>query len=466
MTVVRLLIALGFPVILGLALMRRLHADRLLSTGARIPCAFALGMGMVSHWMLLMTIAGVGYSMVSLHVPLAVIAAALWLTAGGNHADTPSPPHDTPAGGWRTAALVLICAFIIYMTVFIGVRALMVPIMEWDAISWIALKAKILFYENGAIPIAKLPNSAYPLQVPLSLAWIAFHLGEWSETLIKVLFPVYYLLFALFLYSTARLYVDRLWAAVCTALFLSVLFAPYHATIAYRDTVMMNYFCGGMLVLVHWLKNTRSPLLWIAAILLGLGSFVKLEGALYMGLGLMILAAAVLLYGPRERFAKIRVTGISGAISAGIFAIYFIYKNLIGATHATQDTAVHSAGGIGSRLWEVLTAVCRELFLSGNWHILWALFALSIWLPADRSRQAARLVTAVTVIAFITVYIGLGTLTGIYKSILGLGSSGVLPRIFIHVYPLAVLSICLAAAERPDCVGAGHPQQEGNVDER
>ena len=451
----RLLLALAVPTFLGINLVRYLAARtaQRMPAGLLLPVGFGIGFGLLTQWMLLLSIVHLRYSLLTVGLP--IVAAGILLAAGSFQKNkavkypspmVSAPPQDPrgPIARWLEAGLTV---YIAYIVLFVCVRALMVPVLEWDAIAWIALKGKIFFYERCIFQHPQLPNSAYPLHIPLSLTWIALGLGKWSETLVKIIFPVYFLAYGLLHYRVSRFYVSRLWAKASLALLMSAGFFNYHATIAYRDIAIMFYFCGGILLLLLWAKMKAPVLLISSALFFGLASFVKLEGRMYLVIGLCILALVYLKKTPRN--TPRRWGGLFRVCLApiGIGLFYYLYTTVIGANQATQELSFSVNLQTFGRIGALSRAFFQELFLSANWHIIWLLFVLSVIQIRKTRRSFETGILLTTIILYLGTYFILGAVTGLYSALAGINSPNVLSRIVLHIYPLSIFFITLVHGE-------------------
>ena len=449
MILCKILIALGIPIFLGISFIKYIEKDKKLLPLLRIPIGFGLGFGFLTQWMLLLSIVHIKYSLLTIGGPLLLAGFFFSLK---NYFKSKSQKYISQKtfqnkqktqsffGSVLDSGLTL---YIAYIICFVWIRGLTVPILEWDAISWIALKGKIFFYEKSIYQHAYLPNSAYPLHVPLSLTWIALNLGEWSEVLVKIIFPAYFTTYCWLHCGIMRFYLNKLWAKGSLALLVSASFFNYHATIAYRDIVMMFYFCSGILVILLWNKTKNNSLLLISALFFGFASFVKLEGAIYMGIGLLMLSFVYTKKTSLKTYHKWLNLLWTCLIPTTIFLFYYVYKIIIGATHANQNLNITFSSATLLQSFDLLKIFLNELLLSANWHIIWFLFLLSIF-QFKKIRSSFELHILIgAILLFFGVYFTLGSITGLYVSLAGVDTSSVLPRILLHIYPLAVFFIAL-----------------------
>ena len=449
MSALNILIALFIPTFFGISLIRFFDAGRRHPLSSLLPVGFGLGFGFLTHWMLFLSIIQIDFSRLTVGIPFLiggfVLIAKTLLKKPSAKGFAASPMEGAPRP--KSIPLVLMNAmltlYITYILLFVCVRSVMVPVLEWDAISWIALKGKIFFYEKSIFQHAALPNSAYPLHVNLSMTWIALNLGHWSETLVKVIFPAYLIAYCCLHYHISKVYLDRLWSKVSLALLLSAFFFNYHATIAYRDIVMMFYFCGSILLLLLWHKMKNNNLLVISSLFLGFASFVKLEGVLYLCIGLSVLSFADITKSELKPSRKWLYLLKISIIPIIIFLFYYIYKIIIGAKGYMQDHHIAWSANIPLRMINLINGFGEELLLSGNWHIIWFLYILSLFYLQKNKNTFELILLGTTVSLYFLTYFLLALTTGLYNFILGIDLSGVLPRILLHVYPLSVFFIAV-----------------------
>lgn len=456
MTICHILTALVIPIFFGISVIKYIETTEKLRPSLLIPIGFGLGFGFLTQWMLLLSIIQINYSQLTISLPLLAAGSILILRSYFKNRSKKDAPQNIIQSEQKTQSHTLtenlintgLNIYIAYIVIFVCMRGLIVPILEWDAISWIALKGKIFFYQKSIHQLQLLPNSAYPLHVPLSLTWIALNMREWSETLVKIIFPAYFIAYCFLHYGIIKLYLNKLWAKGSLALLVSANFFNYHSTIAYRDIVMMFYFCGGILLILLWNKTKNNSLLIVSALFFGFASFVKLEGSIYMGIGICMLSFAYLQKTPGKSHHRWLNLMRICIVSISIFLFYYLFKTFIGADHSSQNLEIISYSSMLSQSFNLLKAFFNELLLSGNWHIVWILFLFSIFqLKKIRRSLELRILTG-TILLFFTFYIVLGITTGLHDSLVGVGSSSVLSRILIHIYPLAVFLIALVNGDK------------------
>src|SRR3989338_1358844 len=199
------LLPLGLGYILTNLVLRRTVLDFFLA----FPVGHGLGMGFLMQWMLFLGIFKIPYGLFSIGLPLIIfllsltalylktVSAKKWPIEG-------SPPlvpsfdnfrKEKEEGVLANVCCIILLSYIIYQVIFVSWRALNFTVYTWDAIWYIARKAKFIFFERSLEHIGHLPWPSYPLQVPFSEAWVAFNIGRWDDQLIKIIFPVNFLAF-------------------------------------------------------------------------------------------------------------------------------------------------------------------------------------------------------------------------------------------------------------------------------
>jgi len=108
-----------------------------------------------------------------------------------------------------------------------------------------------------------------------------------------------------------------------------------------------------------------------------------------------------------------------------------------------QDHHIAWSANIPLRMINLINGFGEELLLSGNWHIIWFLYILSLFYLQKNKNTFELILLGTTVSLYFLTYFLLALTTGLYNFILGIDLSGVLPRILLHVYPLSVFFIAV-----------------------
>ena len=227
--------------------------------------------------------------------------------------------------------------------------------------------------------------------------------------------------------------------------FLSANFPTYHATIAYRDIFLMYYNVSAIIFLFLRYNKNNDRFFIFAGINAGFATFTKLEAVGYLflqALALLGLLSCTKRRGLRKKanqFLKFIVPGL------GIYLIYAFYKQMHHIRLGQNRFSLEITARNFQRVGPITQRFFEELFLSGNWNILW--FILIISLVVHRAR-VMRSILAIYVGGVLFLYLGFYFIVALatpnFVSIAGSHSYTVLSRIILHFFPLCVLGIIFA----------------------
>jgi hypothetical protein len=407
--------------------------------------AYAMGCGLISLWFLFLGVAGLPFNNVYL-VSLPPLLTGFLLR-------TLTPPLISPLKedvrgpktNWRRRAISAT------LILFIGTRFLLIwldtlskPLITWDALATWGLNAKVFFYE-GSLFSLNIPHGSYPLLVPFSQTWIALHLGAWDDYLIKVFFPGIFLSYFIIQYHYLKKETGHFWALAGSCLLLSSNYYVFHVSAAYADIVISCYFCASILFLLSWRRNRHFSWLILAGFFSGFGAFTKLEGSAYLIIHSVILFD--LLCRERNLRLKDKIYGfLAFAVPAcSIAGSFHVYKMIVRAAKHPNELLVFSLDSLPEKSADFFQHFFEQLVYVENWNICWWIVPAYLLLFPDRIREDPRLRSILTTLAlFGLFYLGAANLTGSYVYLGGENTAFVLPRILIHVFPLAPLFIALA----------------------
>lgn len=445
-----LLVSLLLPLSIGYALVvllcRRLSIDLLPS----LAISYGLGMGILSQWMLLLGMAQIPFNLMTIGIPLTLVAilfSSLALTKlKRNPLSADAKPSLWAADAGPSASLrqpyaiadLLMSAYILYNAIFVLWRSLNIPIESWDAVATTAFKAKVFFFD-GSIHRLNLPHASYPLHIPFTEAWIAFNLGTWHEILVKIIFPIAFLSYGVLQYFYLKSLTNHRWALGGLCLLISSNFLVYHATIAYRDLTMMYYNCTTIILMLLWNRKKEDGLLILASLFAGFTTFVKLEGTGYL-VNYTLLLLFILwkektlqLENKIEKFLKFALP------SYGICLLYQGYKFSlnISALHGRLKPVVDP--GQLLRAPVIFKEFTANLFLSGNWNLLWFILLISFVINSSKTKHQQEIkLLSLTLAIFFGVYLIIPVLTSNL-----IDHPTLLSRVLLHFFPLSVLLIIL-----------------------
>ena len=190
----QLIFALGLPTLSGFLLLRALGRQTADSPAWCLAVSYGLGLGTVGQVMLTLGIAHLPLSWGNITAGLLAVSLTgtlfirrqkkAWIKGPATASGPAEPRLSWPE---RTIWIVCLC-YIGYYTVFVGWRALNIPIFFWDAMATYAYKAKLFFYEQRLLPLDRLPHPSFPPLLSFLESWMACNLGRWDDQLIKIIF--------------------------------------------------------------------------------------------------------------------------------------------------------------------------------------------------------------------------------------------------------------------------------------
>lgn len=400
----------------------------------RLAAAPALGLGAASGFYFALRLV--------LHLPaaaaLGAVAACVPLLAGAawHRAKTAAPdaePVDRPAPGWLwgiagTAAALSVATFLMLHAA--------APHGEWDAWSIWNLRARFLFRAQEFVspfsPLLEWSHPDYPLLVPgvIALLW---HAGGGEST------GVVGTVALLFLFSAVCVPVWAVralrgagMAAVCALGILGMSNLVRVSASMYADVPLAAYVAIAGTLLAYAIEKEEvgaGPAL-LAGLGAGFAAWTKNEGLLFC-------VTAVLAYGFVNRKVRgaVPVLGGMGLILAlvGHFKVRMAPQNdLVNASNLSL---------LGAKLTD-FGRILSTFFAFGEVLLVPAAVA-GVWLWLVGKRPGSRLplvAVALQLAGYFVIYVGT-------SKDLPWQLSNSLPRLLLHVWPLAVAGICLISGD-------------------
>jgi hypothetical protein len=343
-----------------------------------IGCGFFAGAFMLTVWMRALSLAGIGFSLLSVGSPILVVTAALaWLRwhrhratdAAGMTLST-APTQSTAATLSRSKRVLryALAAWLVLRFATLLLDVLWTPLYPWDAwIQW-ATKARVWyslghmvpfgrtdawFAANGALWFDASPN--YPATVPLWQVWSSLALGRWDDALMNLPWWLTGVAFAVAIYGALRMHgLDSLGATIGAWLVSSLPLANVHIALAgYADLPMAAYYALAALATWHWSLRRSMPNAIIALAFAIACTTIKTPGIVW---ALTLLPGVALALMPQR----------GSRVVAAAMVVVLLALAVLAQTHPVV---------LGYRLhldfapaWQ---AIVDSLFLLGNWHLLW-----------------------------------------------------------------------------------------------
>lgn len=347
-----------------------------------IAVSFGLGFGALSLEMLIFYLLNLAFNVLFLLAPwLGLVALNLWLyTKRGRRIIEPS--RLVGEASKRRGPLELFLAGAIgFEVVYAIFRALIKPIESYDAIAIYAIKSKI-FYLARAIPqdyfgglVNLFPHPDYPLNIPLSQAFLYLSMGNINDQLVKLIFPLFFAAILVLFYYALRRVSGRQYALVCTFILAGIPQFNNYATNAYLEVPLAFYCFGGFLFLMRWIEDTSDiGCLVVSAVLTALAGWTKNEGLLYCVIYTALIVLSLAVKAAKTSRKDILYAAIYPCIILLISLPWLLIKARFHIVNSEIDLAnlnpVNLVGQIG-KLGPVFYELQKQVFGPKKWNILW-----------------------------------------------------------------------------------------------
>ncbi|MEP7063885.1 MAG: hypothetical protein ABI881_15970, partial [Betaproteobacteria bacterium] len=339
-------------------------------------CGFFAGAFVLTLWMRALSAAGIAFGIVSIVLPLLLVAAGAgylahrrgtlrwpWLRAALVEAIR---VHEL--AGWRRGIWFAIIAWLVLRYALLFVDVTLQPLYPWDAwIQW-ATKARVWFEFKRIVPFVDTAqwlaaqgaaytdaSPGYPATVPLWQVFSCVMLRRWDDVLMNIPWWMLGIALPVALYGALRrMRFDALGAMVGAALVATLPLVNVHVALAgYADLPMAAYFTLATLALLRAFATRDRGDAAIAVIFAVACPMIKTPGIVWL---LTLAAPAVVLLMPRR---GVRIVAVA-------FAVTLIVLLVLAQT---------SASVLGYQLhlefsppWN---ALFESLFMLGTWNILW-----------------------------------------------------------------------------------------------
>ena len=319
--------------------------------------------------------------------------------------------------------------------------------LGWDGLFNWEIKARIAFLNGGVIPLDFFSDptrpwtlQGYPLLLPLTEAWFYGWMGSADQEMIKLLFPLFYAA-ALGLIAVG---VARTGCAVWQTVFAFLLIAATPLTLVgdgsassgYADFPLAVFYLAAVVYLIeYWIEDAERSLRLLGC-LAAIMCWVKQEGAV---LWLCLIALAVVKIVQRRqarRLPELILPGLTLLIGWSVFVGFVKPPTGDNFLPITPQTLWNNL----NRATTIFPSAISEMLNWKHWGVLWPMAAVSIALLAGDRRLAA---LAALVIAPIALYCGIYFFSAWPGFATHMSSS--FPRLLIHITPVAVVAVVVAA---------------------
>jgi len=330
----------------------------------RLALSYLIGAGAVTLLMFALALLKIKFNIWLICLPWLILSPLCFTSK----VKLPRLPKLSVGEGLITCALGLKLFYVFY-------EALIKPVTGWDALWNFSFRAKVFFFERG-IPLDRSHPyflgggmRQYPPHLPLLEAWTYISQGAWNDAAMKIIFPLYFLALLIVFYYCLRREKSRRQSLFFTFLLSSLPLLTYHAAMEYADFIVGGYFLAAVVYLYQFIKENDSRILMLSAVLAALGPWVKDEGQIFFFICLLVLMVA-------RRFNwKYLLTYLSPYVI--LIGPWIMFKNVFKLSLGNEPGfSLARFGSYFNFHPEIIPKMLQDVFLKGNWHLLFILWLL------------------------------------------------------------------------------------------
>jgi len=322
--------------------------------------------------------------------------------------------------------------------------------LGWDGLLVWEIKARLAYLNNGVIPISYFSDPTrqwthpeYPLLLPLTEAYLYSWLDRCDQGLVKLVFPLFYVIALMLLYVGGSRIGGQRWRGFLSAFLL--FFVPLtiigdgSVSSGYADFPIAVFYLASVMYLMEYVKTGSKGGLYISGCLSALLPWVKQEG-LVLWLCLATITTIKVLQ--RREMKLLLFLLLLGVLLFGGWRVFLgIIEVPIGRDFLPFDLMT---------LWSnldrgevIVKAAVKEMMNWRHWSLLWMGMLLALpFLFMTNSRRKQPVVLLLTVIIPIILYLGTYLFSAWSPFIGHINCS--LSRLLLQVSLVALLIIGLA----------------------
>jgi len=400
MLVIKFFLALIVPFLLGAGLIALLcRGQKTILPLERSALAWGLGLGLTGIEMFTISLLGLPLSLPIVLIPILTLILGLFIYLTINKIrlfDLPELVNlfkKAKRINFSKISLVQAIEYLLILMITLTVAyvffdALVKPIVDFDDLWRQGCIAKIIFVTGKVLTEQTLDLAGpHPFLNPLSQAWVYLMLGVWNDALGKIVFAACFASLLVLFYVNLRKELPRLYALLFTYFLSAFPLIVYHAGTAYSDLMQTFYYSIGAIYLYRWLKDKASPDIYISALFLGSGVFVKQIGTPFWGIALVVLFIYIYFEQKRALRSGVNFLLISLLVSAPWFfspnsfiarRLGAISTSLFGQSQAVAAVIPPNLPYGNPSLIEIVNQIARRMFTYADWQILWLAFILCL----------------------------------------------------------------------------------------
>lgn len=377
-----LILTIALPILLGFSIVSIISLRK--SLYERLSLSFGVGIGLISLEMFIISLLGFPLNLATIVLPAVLFLLVLipyLISRGSFSAGFPSFSRLL-----LTIPEKILIILIILTVLYVFFDATVKPIINYDDLWRQGSIAKIIFSTGRVLTEQSLELAGpHPYLNPLSQAYIYFGIGSWNDALGKIVFALCFASFTALFYLNLRKNISRLYSLIFTYLLTSFPLMIYHAGTAYSDFMQTFYYSVGIIYLFQWMKKSDSGDLYLSAIFLGIGNFVKQSGIPLWGLAIIVLFVYIFIEDKNKWKSGAGFVLLSTVLSAPwlFFHNSFLMRKAEGFFSIFNQAAITGTGGAPSyenlqyglpTLPKILYHLSAKLFTYADWQILWFVF--------------------------------------------------------------------------------------------
>lgn len=340
-------------------------------------------------------------------------------------------------------ALLSLIVFKLLLTMF---AALIKPMIAPDIIWSYAQVAKHIFIFKAPLFWGIKPPFPFFIE-----SWPVLCIGQWNDSFLPLFYPLMLLSLLVIFYSSLRRDFKHLPSLFFSFLLISLPFLFYHAQTAYSDFPLAVFYPIATVYLFLFLKDylvkrERSLVFLLTSLIfLGICIWIKKSGIYYAAINLLVLLVFLISKRVQIKRSDLRQIIISLCVFLSISLPWLTFQRMStisyfhGQIAGSAQSAVTnpSANAIITSL-TISGAMLRNMFLEGNWQLLWALFvALLIVYPRKAWQQPFMGLTSIIILNLAALFVVFG-LSDWLKYIY---DDSIINRLMLHFTPI-VLFFC------------------------
>jgi hypothetical protein len=279
-------------------------------------------------------------------------------------------------------------------------------------------------------PAHKASHPQYPLLVPFTEFWLYTWLGRVDRSIIKVLFPIFYLSLIGFVVGAVRRVADRrsgMLAAIALGLLPPLTLIPGAAS-GYADVPLAAAVAGAISCALIGMRGEKRDVAALGSALLGVAVWTKSEGLLFA------IAIALSTLALKRGRVVLWWVPILAALPWIVFQQIFGQRG--GDFHTV--TAALLVGNV-DRVPTIAVLIARELVRPGHWALIFPVFLYLLAVMVMRRWNTADGFLAAIVVVPLTVYGLMYVLSAWPDMREHIGTS--LSRVMVPLAPLTLIFI-------------------------